>query len=352
MRSCSGWQTGRTVECRWLVEEWARTVKPRTARAPIDVDPLGEFASEPPEIRSHERPHAISKLPSATDGATRRVGVWPLSALTLAIVQLPLVTLWLVGVPSPVLSSAGTSAPASPLIEPQAQTQTSAPPNFSAIPKVAHSVSLEGGVLEVATEPPGARVSVDGSVRGRSPLTLSDLSSGSHTVVARFGARAIERVVSLQPGQTLSLVVAAPDDVSASGSVTVESAIPLQVYRDGQFVGSSENGALLLPVGNHTLDIRDDRLGFRIQHAARVRAGATTPVRIELPRVAVSVDAQPWAEVWVDGTPVGMTPVSSLMLTIGRHMVRLRHPELGERSTTLLATLDEPVRLFVDLRSE
>ena len=291
---------------------------------------------------------AAAPVPKVTSRGTEWVTV---GALVLAIVQLPVVALWLIGVSSPWY-------PPTVIVAPSVAQHVTTParpvsiPDIGNTPKVADRVALEAAVLHVETQPSGVRVSVDGAFRGRSPLTLDALAGGSHTVVVRFGTRAIERVVDLQPGRNVSLVVAGPDDIPATGTVRVEGAIPLQVYLDDRLLGSSESGALVLPVGDHTLDIRDDRLGFRVQQSVRVRAGATTPVRIDLPRAPIFVDAQPWADVWIDGTPVGTTPLSSLRWTIGRHQVRVRHPELGERTATLLVTLDEPARLSIDLRNE
>ena len=340
------------LERRWLLETRAKTVKNAAARAPIDFDPLGEFDSEPVETpQRQEGPRRVAKAPPPVEPARRRVEWGPVVALALAMIQIPVVALWLAGVPSPLVLSAGATAPSPPRTTVSAPVTPSALPDVRPMPKVVDEVAPDPGVLHVETQPARLRVTIDGTFRGRSPLTLTDLTTGSHSVVVRFGTQAIERIVDVQPGKSLSLVLAGPADVSATGAVTVDAAIPLQVYRDDQIVGSSETGALILPVGEHTLDIRDDRLGFRVQQAVRVRAGTTTPVRIELPRAPIFVDAQPSAEVWIDGTPVGMTPLNALMWTIGRHQVRVRHPELGERSATVLVTLDEPARLSIDLRN-
>jgi hypothetical protein len=340
-----------TLECRWLLEKRAKTVNPATARAPLDYDPLGEFDAEPTQpAPRREAPRVVPKTPSPPVVTPRGPEWGPLSALVLAILQVPLVGLWLGGVPSPLARTVGTATVPTPQAVANSSPVRQTGPAFSPISKVPETVIADPGVLHVETQPARVRVLVDGTYRGRSPLTLTGLANGSHTVAARFGTREIERDIDLQPGRTFSLVLSGPDEITATGAVSVDASIPLQVYRDGDLVGSSDTGVLVLPAGDHTLDIRDDRLGFRVRRAVRVRSGGTTPLRIDLPRAPISIEAQPPVEVWIDGTPVGMTPLSSLTSTIGRHQVRVRHPELGERTAMLLVTLDEPARLAFDLR--
>ena len=58
--------------------------------------------------------------------------------------------------------------------------------------------SRRGGTLRVTTEPSGARVYVDGVVRGRTPLEITDLAPGTHQLrVARDGYAEVGREVTL-----------------------------------------------------------------------------------------------------------------------------------------------------------
>ena len=72
-------------------------------------------------------------------------------------------------------------------------------------------------------------------------------------------------------------------------------------------------------------------LGYREQRAVQVTAGQTSDVRLEWPRGSMAINAIPWAEVFVDATRVGETPIGSIAVPIGAHEVLFRHPELGER---------------------
>ena len=60
---------------------------------------------------------------------------------------------------------------------------------------------------------------------------------------------------------------------------------------------------------------------------------------LQIPRVAVSINAIPWAEVWIANERLGETPIGNLPLRIGPHEVVFRHPELGERRVVTTVTL-------------
>jgi hypothetical protein len=104
-------------------------------------------------------------------------------------------------------------------------------------------------------------------------------------------------------------------------------------------------------VGEHILDLRSDELQFATRHAVVVSAGEVSQVLVRLPSASLSINAKPWAEVWVDGERVGETPIGTLMRPIGRHEVVLRHPELGERRVSVTVSLAQPARVAIDFRA-
>jgi serine/threonine-protein kinase len=83
-----------------------------------------------------------------------------------------------------------------------------------------------------------------------------------------------------------------------------------------------------------------------------VQAGRTSTIRLEAPSGTMNVNAVPWAEVWVAGKRLGETPLGNLQMPIGSHEVVFRHPQLGERRTTVLVTLKGPARVSMDLRTK
>jgi len=212
-------------------------------------------------------------------------------------------------------------------------------------------VAASSGTLQVTSEPSRVPLVVDGVARGVTPLTLPDLSVGTHALAVRFSTSTVEQRVEITQGTTKSLHVVAPATPGeVAGWLSVDVTSPLQIFEAGRLVGTTNIGRLLLPPGVHVLDFVSDELGFRAQRTVTVRPGAATGVVLELPAVTLSVNAQPWAEVFVDGERVGETPIGTLSRPVGRHEILLRHPEFGERRRTVTLTTNGPNRISVDMR--
>lgn len=71
------------------------------------------------------------------------------------------------------------------------------------------NVAMTGG-LDVRSDPPGARVTIDGQLRGTTPVTIRDLAPGDHQVVLEAGGRKVNQVVRIDAGITAQLVVPLP----------------------------------------------------------------------------------------------------------------------------------------------
>jgi archaellum component FlaG (FlaF/FlaG flagellin family) len=207
------------------------------------------------------------------------------------------------------------------------------------------------GTLQITSAPAGAALIVDGVARGITPLTVPDLAAGTHTLAVRFSGGTVEQRVDVAQGTTGSVHIVAPQTpVSAPGWLTVDVASPLQIFEQDKLVGTTNIGRLLLPPGVHVLDFVSDELGFRAQRTVTVKPNAAAEVRLDLPAVTLSINAQPWADVFVDGERVGETPIGTLSRPVGRHEIVLRHPELGERRRTVTLTTNGPNRISVDMR--
>ena len=206
-----------------------------------------------------------------------------------------------------------------------------------------------GGRLHVVSDPPGALVLVNEIERGVAPVSVDGLPPGEHDVVVTSDGRSFSRSVTIESGATTSIVLTIPPPSPATGWLLARSDTPLDIYEGTHRVGTTGQ-RILLPAGTFDLDFADDALGFRASRRVTIASGTTTPVTIALPQSAVEIDAVPWADVWIDGVPVGPTPIANLLRPIGRHSVELRHPVLGSRQASLTVSLREPARLSVDMR--
>src|SRR5882672_5784604 len=205
------------------------------------------------------------------------------------------------------------------------------------------------GSLRIVSEPSAATVTIDSIDRGSTPLTVAGLSVGQHDVVVRSGGKIQRRTLQVDANTTTSLVMSGVESGTPSGWLSATTSAPLRIFESGRLVGSTESDRIMLPAGEHTFEFSSDALGFSATRTVSIGAGQTSSVALPMPQVTVSLNAAPWAQVWVDGQALGATPIGDFKTTIGPHEVIFRHPQLGERRLTALLTLKEPARVAIDM---
>jgi hypothetical protein len=211
------------------------------------------------------------------------------------------------------------------------------------------------GALRIQTEPSKLPVFIDGVERGESPLAIDAIQAGIHEIIVKGPTGPIKRGVTVQPRETLSLIVssapAPPDkDAVSAGWLSLSSPVLLLIREGGKIIGTTDSDRLMLPAGDHDLDLVNEALGFTANRRVHIIAGKTAATTIEVPNGTMSLNASPWAEVFIDGERVGETPIGNITRPIGQHEVVFRHPQLGERHETVVVTLQGTTRLGVDLR--
>jgi hypothetical protein len=109
--------------------------------------------------------------------------------------------------------------------------------------------------LLLSTDPPGAEIRIDGAVRGRSPLVLSDLDPGPLRLGASLaGYRLADTSLEVREGsQDISLTL--PPE--PPGVLIAEGDIPATIYFDGNLVKENvqNSGRREVPAGTHRLQI-------------------------------------------------------------------------------------------------
>jgi hypothetical protein len=209
----------------------------------------------------------------------------------------------------------------------------------------------ETGRLHVQSEPQGARVTVDGALVGATPLTIEGLAPGTHTVRLADDLGSVTHDVLVEGGVTSSLVapMRPPQGVPVSGWISVVAPVDVRVYENERLLGSSQSDRIMVSAGRHELDIVSEALGYRARQTVSVSPGQVTPVRLDWPMGSISINAHPWAEVWIDGKRAGDTPIGNMEVPIGPHEIAFRHPELGEHLVQTTVALTAPTRVSVDL---
>jgi hypothetical protein len=228
--------------------------------------------------------------------------------------------------------------------EPEAETPAAAappPPEPAVVP-----IQTETGQITVETQPAGARVLLDGKPVGQSPVTLTAVPVGRHTVTLVSSSGEVTRVVKVANGKTSSV------DVSIfSGWVAVFAPVVLTVSVDGRSIGTTEQDRLMLPAGRHELTLTNRELGYKGVQQVEIEPGEVRSVTID-PRGPASFNAIPWAEVWLDGQKLGDTPLANVRVPIGVHEFVFKHPQYGDRKVSGTIRADAPAALSVDFAKQ
>jgi len=217
------------------------------------------------------------------------------------------------------------------------------------LPETVAPPVAESGSLNIATDTPGGQVTIDGEDRGTTPLTVKSLSLGQHRVVVKNAGATYTRTVQIEAGTTASLVLSG-NGVPSWGFLSVTTPVAVQVFEGQRLIGTSDVDRIMLPGGDHELDMVADAIGYRATRKVKVNAGQTATLTLDLPKTPVSINAIPWAEVLVDGTRLGETPIGNVSITPGPHEIVFRHPQLGERRLKAVISLKDPNRLSMDMR--
>jgi hypothetical protein len=227
--------------------------------------------------------------------------------------------------------------------------------NVKADSEATHYVDLQAqpvvevGQLLVTTEPAGAHVTVDGQSHGVTPVSIADVAPGQHAIIIKSDKGTVQRTVTVERGQTASLVVSLIAQTSF-GWVSIASPVVMQVFEGDQKFGTTETDRIVMAAGRHTLKIVNARLGYQVSRSVDVPAGGAATVKIDIPDGLVNLNALPWAEAWIDGRRIGETPLANIKIPLGDHEVLFRHPQLGERRQAFTVVASEPARVALDLR--
>jgi hypothetical protein len=120
-----------------------------------------------------------------------------------------------------------------------------------------------------------------------------------------------------------------PPAPARTGTIIFRSQVPAEVFLRNQYVGTAPM-ELQVPPGLLTFDVRYQGFHRAVSYAVAQNETTTATISFETP---VDINANPWAEVFVEGDPskkLGETPLSGMRVTVGSVLV-FRHPDFSEK---------------------
>ena len=105
----------------------------------------------------------------------------------------------------------------------------------------------------------------------------------------------------------------------------------VSVYDRSKSIGTGRSGRFEVPAGKRLLSFVNDELLFEEVRAVDVPAGEVVRVDIAPPTGVLNFTSDVDSEVFLDGRPLGITPLSNVQVSLGSHLVLYRQPEWGEQ---------------------
>jgi hypothetical protein len=198
------------------------------------------------------------------------------------------------------------------------------------------------GEINIETEPAGAKVLLDGKPVGESPLKLTGISAGRHTLTFISSSGEVTKTVRVPSGKAVNV-----DVPIFSGWVALFAPIVLEISENGKSLGTTENNRVMMSPGQHEMTLVNRDLGYKVVQEVTVEPGEVRSITIE-PKGTVDFNAVPWAEVWLDGEKLGDTPLANMRVPLGVREFVFKHPQHGEKKVTVTVRADENTPVAVD----
>jgi PEGA domain-containing protein len=104
------------------------------------------------------------------------------------------------------------------------------------------------------------------------------------------------------------------------GRLAVSSTIPAEIYLGNKNLGSTPT-TVQLPAGRQTLEYRHGDLRTVVNHTIKPNETISAAITFQ---VTVQINAKPWAQVFLEGTPrrpLGQTPLSGITVPVSSVLV-------------------------------
>ncbi|MFA5268741.1 MAG: PEGA domain-containing protein [Methanoregula sp.] len=210
------------------------------------------------------------------------------------------------------------------------------------------------GSLNVVTSPRGADIYVDGNYIAESPHLVTSLAPGSHTLrLHKAGYDEYLTAVTINAGQQTPFSFTFSPQQASVGSIEVASTpAGASIYLDGNYVGQTPPGGYFdltsVRQGTHTLLIREKDFqdytqavyvpgGNVVTVNAQLTPNASSPIPDTTGQLIV-VSTPSGAELFLDNTFRGVTPVTLSDIPAGSHVVMARQAGYSDAIQTVIVT--------------
>ena len=209
------------------------------------------------------------------------------------------------------------------------------------------------GTITISSLPPDATVYLYDAYEGTTPVTVSSVKVGSHTVtLEKSGYEDITRTVTVRADETATVSVTLTPE---TGLISISSSPSgAAVYLDGAYKSTTPKTISDVNVGSHTIKL--EQSGYEdITRTVTVRAAETATISETLAELAretgsISASSSPsGAAVYLDGIHEGTTPKMISSVTVGPHTIIFKKSGYEDIARTVTVRADETATVYEKL---
>uniref|UniRef100_A0A7C4U6P9 Serine/threonine protein kinase n=1 Tax=candidate division WOR-3 bacterium TaxID=2052148 RepID=A0A7C4U6P9_UNCW3 len=122
------------------------------------------------------------------------------------------------------------------------------------------------------------------------------------------------------------------------------------IFIDGEFfVNTPFIDKIKMKSGEHTISIKSKE-GFVIERKIVVKSDTIVNIYENISSSFLKLRVEPWGYVFIDGENKGMTPLTPIKLTPGKHRLTITNPKYNEWSNEIEIKGGETLFLFIELK--
>jgi serine/threonine protein kinase len=188
-------------------------------------------------------------------------------------------------------------------------------------------------LVTIKSEPIGADVLINGQLKGKTPLNLSDIQPDNyHLKIKKEGFEDYKKQIRFSSGRNNVLMAKL---MPVSGGIQLNSEPPSAlIILDGDILSETKTPAKLdkIPIGKHQLELK--KKGYApAKREIEVKKDEITKTKIELKRLEgrLSIQVRPWGSIFIDDALKKESADTKYQLTlpVERYKVTVTHPTLG-----------------------
>lgn len=207
------------------------------------------------------------------------------------------------------------------------------------------------GTLRLTSDPSGASVFIDGEAVGETPITVSEVAAGAHTVTfQQEGYEPYRTEVSVTPQQRNGLH---GELAQQTGTLRLTSDPPGALASiDGETIGETPVTVSDVAVGSRTVTFQMEGYEpYSTEVSVAPRQNDDLHGELTQQMGSLRVLARPWGSIYINGElhKQNTDVWYSTTLPAGQHHIRVVHPSLGARERVVAVEGDQEQSVIFNL---